>query len=160
MVSQILVNIVLSSGFVHHPFQRKKGKLSKGKKGNYGIISVLHSFVCSSSCPTLCGRCNTATAGPIHFKSSSLEPFLVCRYATSWSFAHGGIMGMPIGVIWPLLESCEHQNSTTTGLVYSKSNLFGTALACGYAVSWSFAHWGHIGMSKVIRALGTLQMMI
>ena len=33
------------------------------------------------------------------FKSSSLEPSWPVECATSWSLTHGGIMGMPMGMI-------------------------------------------------------------
>ena len=49
--------------------------LSKGKKGDYGIVST-RSFVCLSICSSgQNGHLNSTIIGPIHSKSSSLEPW-------------------------------------------------------------------------------------
>ena len=82
-----------------------------------------------------------------------------CRYATSWLFAHGGIMGMPMALtrapgILRMQELCNHKADSL------QIKFTGTVLACRYAMSWSFACGGIMGMPiGMIRAPGILRML-
>ena len=64
---------------------------------------------------------------------------------TSWSFANGGKMGMPMEVIrapeilW-MLELCNHLGDSL------QIKFFGTVLACRCTKPWSFAPMGIMGM--------------
>ena len=100
--------------------------LSKWKKVDYGMLSV-HSFIRSSVRPFIRPkfaisqkplgiiRAPGILQMPKHHNhwADSLQinfigTVLACRCATAWSFAHGGIMGMPMsmirapGILWML----------------------------------------------------------
>ena len=98
--------------FVLCPFRRKKG----------GLGNALHPSIRSSIgpaqtllMPSLSNHCVDS------LQIKFIGTVLAYRCATSWSFAHGGIMGMPMSMIKPL-ESCWCRNSATSGLIYSKSS--------------------------------------
>ena len=84
---------------------------------------------------------------------------LACRCATPWSFAHQGIMGMPMGMIRApgvlrTLELCNHWADSP------QIKFFGTFLACRHATSGSFAHLGLMGvitLGTLFTGWGTLQ---
>ena len=97
----------------------------------------------------------------IHWADSLQNKFtgivLACRYATSWSFAHGCIMGMSMTMIWAhgILWTPELSNHMADLL---QIKFTGTIFACRCARSWSFTHGGIICMSMgVIKAPGILR---
>ena len=75
---------------------------------------------------------------------------LACRCVTSWSFAHKGHMAVPMGVIGTLgtLRMPDLRNHWADSL---KIKLIGTVLACRSATSWSFAHWGYMGVPTGVK---------
>ena len=91
-------------------------------------------------------------------KIKCIGAVLARRCAVSWSFAHGGIMGVPILMIRALgiLGRPELSNHWADYEI----KFIGTNLACGCATSWSFGHGGIMGLSMgMIRAPGILWML-
>ena len=85
---------------------------------------------------------------------------LACTCETTWSFGHGGIMGVPMGMSMGMmtapgiLRTLRLSSHLADSL---KITCFGTVLACRCATSWSFTHGGIMGMPKgMIKALGIL----
>ena len=64
---------------------------------------------------------------------------LVCKCATPWSFAHGGIMGMSMGVIKAsgILRTLELRNHWADSFQIKSC---GTALVCRCATAWHLVH--------------------
>ena len=86
---------------------------------------------------------------------------LACTCVTSWSIAHEGIMGMPMGMVRApgILWMPELSNHYVDSL---QIKCIGTVLAYRHATLWPLAHGGimsmSIGMIKVLGILQTLEL--
>ena len=73
------------------------------------------------------------------FQIKFIGTVLGCRCATLWSFAHGTIMGVPMGVKRaPRVLRVQGLSNHLADSLQIKS--IGNVLACRCASSWSFAH--------------------
>ena len=126
-------------------------RLTEGKRR---LWNALRSFVRSFVYPPV------RSSGPnfADAETKFIEAALACRYASLGSFAHGGIMGVPMGMmrapgILRMLEISNHWGGSF------RIKLNWTALGYRYATSCLFDHGAIIGMPVgVIGASGILQM--
>ena len=85
--------LIYSCSRLTRPFRRKKCR-------DYGIVFVIRSFVFSfvRSALTL-WKLELSKHWTDSLQIKFTETVLACRCATPWSFAHRGLMGVPMGVI-------------------------------------------------------------